>query len=107
MDLDPDIRTLLEHEGFVRGLARSLVLDDHRADDLVQETWLAALRNPPRSGNTVRGWLGTVVRNFARQDRRAASRRTHREQRSVPSEASPTLPDTTPSSGLAWTAASA
>ena len=70
---------LLEHEDFVRGLAQSLVLDPARADDVVQETWLAALRRPPRQLDRLRSWLGTVVKNFARQDHRAEGRRRRRE----------------------------
>lgn len=38
----PDV--LLAHAGWVRGLARSLAVDASSAEDLVQDTWLAALR---------------------------------------------------------------
>ena len=31
---------LLRHSGFMRALARSLIFDEHAADDAVQETWL-------------------------------------------------------------------
>ena len=42
----PNVRIddLLAHAGWVRGLALSLVRDPGAADDLVQETWLAAMR---------------------------------------------------------------
>ena len=39
-----DTRAVLEHLDWVRGLACSLVKDPGRAEDVVQETWLAALR---------------------------------------------------------------
>ena len=38
-----DPEQLLTHDAFVRGLARSLVRDEHGADDLVQDTWLVAI----------------------------------------------------------------
>ena len=66
---------LYEHAGWVRALARSLVADSGVAEDLVQETWLAALRRPPADRRNLRGWLGRVVTNAARQrHRREASR---------------------------------
>ena len=41
--IDPE--TLLAHVGWMRRMARSLVLDPDRADDLVQQTLLAALES--------------------------------------------------------------
>lgn len=58
---------LLEHAGWVRALARRLVRDSGVADDLVQETWLAALRRPPADRRNLRGWLGRVVTHAARK----------------------------------------
>ena len=75
------IETLLANRQWVRNLARRLVFDPNRADDLEQSTWLAALRNPPRSGVPVRGWLATVMRNTARNMHREEGRRQHREAR--------------------------
>jgi len=49
-----DIETLLSHRPFVRALARRLVRDEARAEDVVQETWLAALRRPPRHAGALR-----------------------------------------------------
>jgi RNA polymerase sigma-70 factor (ECF subfamily) len=67
--------TLLAHREWVRALARSLVHDEHRADDVEQETWRMALERPPRHAASLRAWFGTVVRNAARgAGRRAASR---------------------------------
>jgi RNA polymerase sigma-70 factor (ECF subfamily) len=70
---------LLAHHQWVRALARSLVRDPNEADDLVQETWLAALRNPPRQAGSIRAWLGRVLRNSARQAARSEGRRGARE----------------------------
>ncbi len=70
--------TVRSHGAFVRNLARRLVLGDDKAGDLEQQTWLAAMESPPRRAG-VRGWLATVVRNFARRAHRAEVRREHRE----------------------------
>ncbi|MFT3772036.1 MAG: sigma-70 family RNA polymerase sigma factor [Minicystis sp.] len=72
---------LLEHAAWLRRLAGSLVHGD--ADDLVQETWLAALRSPPADDRPARGWLAEVVKNAARMRARAAGRRTRRETESA------------------------
>ena len=48
---------LLANADFVSRLSRRLVFDEHRSDDVVQETWLAALRAPPEEGRPVRSWL--------------------------------------------------
>lgn len=71
---------LLTHGDFVRSLARSLIHDPNRADDVEQETWLAAVRHPPSSEKPPRAWLGAVVKNFARLSRRSEARRLHREK---------------------------
>ncbi|MEW6073256.1 MAG: sigma factor [Planctomycetota bacterium] len=53
----PDPEDLLAHAAPLRRLARRLVADEARADDLVQDTWLAALRRPPGEERNLRGWL--------------------------------------------------
>ena len=69
---------LLEHSDFLGSLARHLVRDAADADDLVQETWAAALSRTDDATAPSRSWLGTVLRNFAylrfRGDRRRISR---------------------------------
>ncbi|MHC4954348.1 MAG: sigma-70 family RNA polymerase sigma factor, partial [Planctomycetota bacterium] len=76
-----DIEKLLQHRPFVRRLARSLVRDEARADDLVQETYLTAMRRPPRHEGALRAWLAAVVRNLARTANRAEYRRTKHERK--------------------------
>jgi len=71
---------LLVHTGFVQGLARRLVLDEHRAADLAQDTWLAALRHPPAPGKPLRSWLSTVIRNLTINLARGERRRIERER---------------------------
>ena len=72
------IEQLLAHEAWMRRLAQRLIADPHTADDLLQRTWMAALRSPPRKAS--RSWLAGVFKNFARQHRRSeATRRRHED----------------------------
>ncbi|MEM7308995.1 MAG: sigma-70 family RNA polymerase sigma factor [Planctomycetota bacterium] len=87
----PALDELLSHAAWVRALARSLVRDPSVADDVVQETWLAALTSPPKTRDNVRGWLATVVRNTVRQRGRGGARRAAREER-VAAERGDALP---------------
>ena len=68
---------------FLRRLARALVKDEQGAEDLVQETWVAALERSPGPAETVRGWLARLARNRARSDRRGDQRRRVREARAA------------------------
>jgi RNA polymerase sigma-70 factor (ECF subfamily) len=70
---------LLEHAAWLRRLAEGLVRGEGDADDLVQETWLAALRSPPRDTGPARGWLAEVLRNARRMRARSQGRRARRE----------------------------
>lgn len=78
-----DPEELLSHRDFVRGLARSLVVDEARADDVVQQAWVAALAGGPREPSSLRAWLGGVVRNLVWKSRRDESRRRERERRAA------------------------
>jgi RNA polymerase sigma factor (sigma-70 family) len=75
-----NIERLLENSTWVQSLAASLVSDPHEADDLVQDTWVAALRRPPRQRGSHRSWLRRVLRNFAYISFRSRSRRLERER---------------------------
>src|SRR5690348_1752296 len=85
----PDIAVLLAHASWVRKLARSLVADPSDADDLVQETWVAALRGGYREDVAPRSWLAAVIRNLAAQGRRGHAAREARERRAARDEALP------------------
>ena len=74
---------LLAHAGWMTALAARLVRDPDAADDLAQDTWLAALRHPPRRDQPTRAWLRRVARNLVRNQRRTDARREDREQRSA------------------------
>src|SRR5947207_11209285 len=80
MDAAPvPVETLLAHRAWVQAVARAVVRDPNAADDVEQETWLAALRSPPRTASSPRGWLGAVVRSRARRIGRGDARREARE----------------------------
>ena len=73
-----DAEWLLAQMGWVRRLALHLVGDESIADDVAQETWLAAHERAPAAPPLarMRGWLRTVAVNFARRRRR--DERVHR-----------------------------
>ena len=84
---------LLSHAGWMRALARSLVRDPADAEDIVQDTWLEALRRPPRDPAAAEGWLAHVLRNFAFRRHRAEGRRRAREVRAARQEPQEDAPD--------------
>lgn len=87
------IETLLAETAWVRALAARLTGSAEEADDLVQETWVAALRRPPTSDGPVRPWLATVVRNTLRQRYRKGAARRSREEDRAPEEGSVPAPE--------------
>src|SRR5438067_11216143 len=84
----PSIEALLAHADWVRALARRLVADPARADDIAQEAWVAAIESPPRDARNVKGWLASIVRDTAREIGRSERRRTAREHHASKPEAS-------------------
>ncbi|MBK9386337.1 MAG: sigma-70 family RNA polymerase sigma factor [Planctomycetes bacterium] len=82
---------LLQHEQFLRSLAQGLLGDEHAARDLVQDTWLRALRRGPRAAASLRAWFRRVAANRARDIRRNQSRRAEREAIAARSEALPSI----------------
>ncbi|HEX5053033.1 MAG TPA: sigma-70 family RNA polymerase sigma factor [Planctomycetota bacterium] len=74
----PDAQVLTEL-AWVRNLARRLLADPSLADDVAQDTWLAARLHPPATGGGVRNWLAVVVRNRVHRLARADRRRVARE----------------------------
>ena len=71
---------LLVHGRFLRELSRALVPDAERAEDLVQDTWVAALEHPPRHGGAPRAWLAQILRRLAIKKGRRESERGAREE---------------------------
>jgi RNA polymerase sigma-70 factor (ECF subfamily) len=72
-------RELAEHHPWLRRLARRFTGSSARADDLVQDTCLTALRNAPADAQ-MRPWLRAVMRKLAWGQRRSERRRAQREQ---------------------------
>jgi RNA polymerase sigma factor (sigma-70 family) len=79
----PDTGDLLAHADFVRAVARRMLLDDDRADDVVQQTLVAAIESAPKRRGPMRAWLAGIARNMARMMIRSESRRTKREASAV------------------------
>lgn len=76
----PPIEALLRHRAWLQRLAASIVVDEARADDLVQRAFLAALERPPAHASHPRAWLATVVRRLLRADDARAARQSERER---------------------------
>ncbi|HTL38961.1 MAG TPA: sigma-70 family RNA polymerase sigma factor [Kofleriaceae bacterium] len=75
---DADLEALNAELGWVRRLALSLVRNGSDADDIAQETWLAAKDHAP-SDRPLRPWLSRVVLNVVRMRARSDARRMRRE----------------------------
>jgi RNA polymerase sigma-70 factor (ECF subfamily) len=86
-----DIDALLAQESWALRLARALVLDcdEAEAEEVVQDARLAWWQHPPRDLGRARAWLGTVLRNLARNRRRAQLGRRRHEQAAPEAEAVP------------------
>ena len=83
---DLSLEDLLDHQDWLRRLSRHLV-GESGADDLVQETWLAALRARSSSPSSrPRAWLATVARNTAINVGRGDRRRRRRESACAPGD---------------------
>lgn len=76
-----DLNHLLAEAEWLRRFALHLAKTQDRADDLVQETWVAALRHPPNHKKRPRAWLAAVMRNLHLMKNRGDSRRRQREER--------------------------
>jgi len=79
---------LLIHDSFVRALARSLLADRDAAEDVVQDTWLAAVERGAVAVS-LPGWLAGVVRKRASKHARSQERRLRREREVARSEGAP------------------
>ncbi|MEM7202708.1 MAG: sigma-70 family RNA polymerase sigma factor [Planctomycetota bacterium] len=89
-DRGDDLSRLLADTAWVRTLALRIVGDAHLADDLSQDTLLAALSQPhPEAEDRRRSWLARVLHNLAKLQRRQGARRVARERRAARPEALP------------------
>jgi len=74
----PSAEQLLADASWLRRLAERLA-GEGEADDLVQETWIAAWKRQPDAARPLRPWLAKVMRDTFRMRRRAELRRQQRE----------------------------
>src|SRR5262245_35970584 len=74
---------LLAHQSWAIQIARRLVRGEGEAEELVQRTWLAALRRPPAAERGARAWIRTVIQNLARERHRRDSTRERHERASL------------------------
>jgi len=93
----PTEAELLENLPWMRSQARSLTSDASLADDLVQDTLVAALSRPPVGGGPLRPWLALVMRRQNWRRFRASARRRRREQQAaIPDDGAEGAPASTP-----------
>jgi RNA polymerase sigma factor (sigma-70 family) len=91
-----DREQLTAHYAWVRAVAQNLVRDPWGAEDVTQETLLAALAAPPRDvpdEQRLRAWLGRVAFNLSRLGARQGARRHAREVRVARQESLPSVSD--------------
>lgn len=70
----------------LRALARALVGDSHRAEDVVQDAWVAALERRAGAGG-LPAWLSAVAARLSRRALRGERRRRRREAAAARGEA--------------------
>jgi len=78
-----DSKLITQYQAWLQRLARSLVRDSSRADDVIQNVWLSALHSkaPLKKNKDLRPWLKVVTKNVLSQIKRADLRRTARERK--------------------------
>ncbi len=77
---------LLAESDWLRALARQLMREEDRAEDLFQDTVLASLNDHSTVRGAARPWLSRVARNLALRSRRGEDRRAQRERIAAVSE---------------------
>src|SRR4029077_3946698 len=83
------VEALLQDRRWACALARSLVHDEHLADDVVQAAYLASLSHAPPRQVSPRAWFAGVVRNVAKMALRSRARRRTRESAAVKADDGP------------------
>ncbi|MBL8843963.1 MAG: sigma-70 family RNA polymerase sigma factor [Planctomycetes bacterium] len=90
-NFDPE--QLSAQRAFVRALARRLVLGDDAAEELTQQTIVAAWSARPEPRTGLRGWLAKVALRLRDRGQRDAHRRARRERDAAAPEAQPSAAD--------------
>jgi DNA-directed RNA polymerase specialized sigma24 family protein len=75
-----EVECLAAQGAWVRRLALDLARDEHEAEDIAQETWLAALRRPHAGKQGLAAWCSGVVRNLVQFRARTEANRVARER---------------------------
>lgn len=78
------VETLLSEQDWLRALARRLVRDESRADDLLQDVFVRVISSPPRTVRSLRAWLTRMLVNRHRDVARSEGARADREERAAP-----------------------
>ena len=86
---DMGLEQLTAEMAWIRRLAFALVKDASTADDVAQDTWLAAAGKVP-ADRPIRPWLSRVVLNLVRMRSRSEKRRTATEDAAPVPDAVPT-----------------
>src|SRR5262245_53562378 len=73
------LESLLSQQTWAMRLARRLVHEETEAEDLLQRTWMAALRSPPGSQRGARAWIRKVITNLVRERYRRDQTRLRHE----------------------------
>ena len=84
--LDLPVEELLRLDAWLHGLVATLA--GNEAENVVQDTWAAAVARPPRDERP-QAWLARVARNFARRSHISRRRRLEREAWAARPEALP------------------
>jgi RNA polymerase sigma factor (sigma-70 family) len=77
------------HAAALRALARSLISDEHEAEDAVQETWMRYLRHGQEGVREPGQWLARALRNLSVSGLRGRARRRAREEHAARRESLP------------------
>ncbi|MCE9594336.1 MAG: sigma-70 family RNA polymerase sigma factor [Planctomycetes bacterium] len=105
MELEPTpgrspLDAILAEEGFIRALAKKLARDDEVANDVFQDTLLAAMKRPARPDVPVRSWIVRVIHNRVAQSHRRRVRREQHEALHEPEHADLSPAETAERDGL-------
>lgn len=84
---------VLAQLAWVRSLSRSLLADEHLAEDLSQETLRVALERKPDGDGGLKGWLAKVARDLRSNLYRGEARRVRREKIAAQEETVPSSAD--------------
>ena len=89
----PSAEQMLQDAAWLKRLATTLASNHDDADDLVQESWIAAWQRQPDASRPMRPWLAKVARDLAGMKRRSERRRSVREAIADDGHASSAAPD--------------